>query len=215
MEARTKKIVIISSVVTSLLLLAIALTIIIILAFSSSCNLQNSEPIVDWSKLNNVATSNYLTMANFAGYLMYNKQHNFNMTEIYMPLSLRSVEAQSQMVDQFLTMDLTCAKMLFKISRNEIANQVVGARIKLEKENLGFNQCDLHGVDYILYPTNRHYTCTSNLNFTCYADAKTFGKQVLIATLFIEGIEFEVGGNPVDHKQGNYTLPGTVCSSGW
>lgn len=213
MEAKTKKTVIISSIAASLLLFAIVLIIIILLA-SSTCSLQSSEPIIDWSKLNNVVTSNYLTMANFAGHLVYNEDPTSNSTDIYMPLSLRSVEARSQMGDQIMMMDLTCAKLQFRIRQKEKTNQVVEARIKLEKGNLGFNECDVNEIYYIVYPSDKHYTCTHELKFNCYADKKkTFGKQVLIATLVIEGIEFEVGGNPIDHKQGTYTLPGTVCSS--
>lgn len=211
MEAKTKKIIIISSVVASLVLFAIVL--IIIAATSSTCTHLDSEPIIDWSKLRNVASSNYQTLANFAGFLAYNGDESSNTTDSFVALKLRSVETRTQMGDQVMSMDLTCAKVEFHIGFANSDYTVETAKVTLSEPKLGFNVCYLDNSVSLAYNSGTHFACARRFRFDCFADiTKTFGRKVLITTLVIDGIEFEVQGNPNDHKSSTYTLPAYTCS---
>lgn len=210
MEPKTKKILIIGAVVTSLILLAIILIVVISAANKPTCNLEDFEP---WPETNNVASSNYKTLIDFAGYLIYSGDERLNQTDSWMALKLKSVETKTINGIHVMTMDLTCAQMEFQIFEKNKIVRVAAAKVNLQRANLGFYQCNIPEVKYINYHPDKHYACDKPLWFSCFAPKKTFDRQQLILSLVIKGIQFEIDGNPEDHKEGNYSFPSSNCTT--
>lgn len=193
------------------LLLAILLLIFftIILTLNPGCKLQNTEPIPDPNRVRNVASTDFKAMADFAGHLIYHFENISKTDDIYLPLTLRSVYSKNETSFQNMIMDLSCAKVEFNINTWNWLYQVFEAKVTLSQPSQGISECSLPYSTNIHYAVGLHYSCRKVTKYECYGHSKD--KQVLVATLVIDHLKFELDGNEQDHRKGTFTLPEDKC----
>jgi len=214
MDDRRNKIIV--GVVIAIVVIGVV-ALIVVKKSSPSCELVDSLPALDATKLHNISSQDNFALANFAGYLKYELGPDVKGDEakrVYMPLSLQSVNLEAEDSGSVLTLTEDCAKLSLSLKKSGDG-----------KVNLADIQVDLTGQPSrnekvcrvspgIVISAGKHYSCKKEVSYDCvaqYKDDKGVEKTKTVAHLVVSSIEFEINGDPEKIKKQTFSTEAEPC----
>lgn len=210
---------IVGGIVTAVVVL-VAIIVTVASLGGNSCELVEKKPTIDASKPPpNLVSHDYSTIANFAGYLIYQpdpKAENWN--RIFLPLELKTLKRidhhtakQVGWLDNTtLTLVADCATITMHAVPNSNALYIVSMLIDLVVPDGRKRSCYIDTSVMIYQPDqpNRHYVCRTAKNYYCF---RAPYQSELVATLAVTDFELQLFGDKEWTRKGEFSTALEYC----
>lgn len=193
-------------------LIVLAIIVLVFLKSGPKCDLIDTKPDVpsDLTKLKNLASSDYKSMLNFAGYLKYNIDSKDEKKKQFLPLEIQSINTEDvkDTTDKLLVLNGDCAKMTMTVKTDKTTSKqtVSTINVDLTTANGDSKSCSIDPMG-IEVSAGKHYSCKVDKIYTC------FDKEKNVAQFIMNDLEFEVNGNSDKIKNGEWSTGAEVCKS--
>lgn len=174
------------------------------------CNLESARPMYDPEyEPGYIRTNDSRALANFQGFLQFKIGPGMKSTSKYKYLDLELNYIKSY-GDSLLTLVTDCYLITISMDSTAKAVSTIGLFTRSQPKN--------HLIPCLItdpsmkFRNKQHYSCKRMQKYSCY-DLATPPDQRdrLIATLFINLIKFELGGDPNTIKDGIFSTDPSDC----
>ena len=199
MEAKHKKIAI--AILVAVVLLGLGLFFVLRQVFWSkhSCESTGEMPIIDVTKLSNVANNEKTAMARVAAYMRIWRNSEF---ALFTELELEQVHTTRISVDEtVLELKFDCGKLIFKIRHYSNQTNQVSSGTFSQESSAGGIHCNINSF-YYEDSESRRYSCGESISYDCTSNNPYDGRTV---SLNLASFDFEVDGNPELIYKGIYS----------
>lgn len=192
-------------------LIVLAIVVLVFLKSGPKCDLIDTKPVSDLTKLKNLASSDYKSLLNFAGYLKYNIDSKDDKKKEFLPLNVQSINTEDvkDSTDRLFVLNGDCAKMTLTVRTDKTTKKesVSNINVDLTTANGDSKSCTIVNPMNIEAAAGKHYSCMIDKTYTCK------DKDKIVAELVLNDLEFELNGNSDKIKAGEFSTEKESCKA--
>lgn len=173
-----------------------------------ACTPSSVKPDVGSLTVKNVASSDFTTLANLAGYVTLTTTTKDKKTELsYLPVDLETVEVVKsgttgsvRFTGQCVTLEVDCEEAKDNNGKAQYKYKAINMQVKndaSEKKTLE-KVCKFDTPFAFMQPADQYYTCPKEQSHSCTGDKDTS------YSLNLKSIEFELDDKPEEVKAGKF-----------
>lgn len=191
------------------IVIAGALALLFIVAsLLPKCEPTKEKPFTDLAKVKLWRDHSAKALIRVAGYLKY--QTN-STTDVYLPLDFHQVYVNVNNMKMIIAVNMNskCANIQMTYHQSNMITTVNRALIVFGISGVGHEECIVDYPRGIYFPSGRHYKCSDTRRYDCFANKLAFPTEMppIVASLYLDLLEFEVGGDSSQFGAGLFTKP--------
>lgn len=198
----------------SLVIVGAILMLFFYAILNPKCELIKEKPATDLTKMKLLEEDSEFALAKVAGHLKYKTD---NETEnIYLPLDFNGIYVKVKQQENKrlygVSLRSRCAKVMLMYPYSDTTTTVDKIFVTLERPNGQHKTCNINNPKGLTFAKGYHYKCAETKQYLCYEDDKAKDPKAppaLVATLALDYLEFEVGGDKKNFDEGKFSTPAT------